>query len=174
MSTECAAYITAIATGLLAIYAGIQVWLLRGQIRVMRDDLRESLISRHASVVLYVLQHMDNLRDSWHELYSLPADHKMWNDQQKRLADHVCVGLQQVAYLAETGLFDRRYLADNYGGTFVKCWEKLEGFVRDYRVSCGEPPTIEEGAFQRRHLELFVREAQTYMGKFSWEGKNRN
>jgi hypothetical protein len=76
-----------------------------------------------------------------------------------------------MAYLAETGLFDKGYLADNYAGVFVKCWQKLEGFVRDYRVSCGEAATIEEGAFQRRHLELFVRYAEEYMKKFSWECK---
>lgn len=173
MSGEFAAYITAISTVILAIYAGIQVWLLRGQIRLMHDDLRESIMSREASVVLYVLQHMDNLRNKWHELYNLPEDYKLWNDQQKKLADYVCVGLQQVAYLAETGLFDKRYLADNYGGTFVKCWQKLEGFVRDYRISCGEPPAIEKGAFQRRHLELFVKFAKEYMQKFSREDKNR-
>ena len=169
-----AAYITAMATAILAVYAGIQVWLLRGQIRLMHEDLLESKISREASVVLNVLQRMENLRGSYHELYNLPSDYTLWNDQQKKLADYVCVELQQVAYLAETGLFDQRYLADNYGGSFVKCWQKLEGFVRDYRISCGEPPTIEEGAFQRRHLELFVNQAKKYMEQFSWEDKTRN
>jgi len=170
MYGEITAFITATATVMLAIYAGIQVWLLNGQVRLMRNDLRESIITREANVVLYVLQKMDNLRDSWHELYKLPQDHKVWSEKQKKLADHVCVRLQQMAYLAVIGLFDKRYLADNYGGVFVKCWMKLEGFVKDYRISCGEPPTIEEGAFQRRHLEVFVRESKKYMEKFSWEG----
>jgi len=165
-----AGWITAIATIALAIYAAIQIHLMTGQVQLMRDDLRESKIAREASIVLYVLQQMDKIRDSWHVLYAFPNDHKIWSDEQKKLADHVCTGLQQIAYLAEIGLFDRGYLADNYAGTFVKCWRKLEGFVRDYRISCGEPPTIEGGAFQRRHLELFVRYAEEYMKKFSWVG----
>jgi hypothetical protein len=86
-----ASWITAIATITLAIYAAIQVRLMVGQVRLMRDDLRESTISREASIVLYVLQHMDNIRDGWHALYALPDDHKLWNGEQRRLADHVCV-----------------------------------------------------------------------------------
>lgn len=174
MSGEYVGYITAIATGMLAIYAGVQVWLLRGQIFLMRDDLRESKISREASVVLYVLEHMDKIRDSWHELYTLPENHSDWNDKERKLADYVCVGLQRAAYLAETGLFDWRYLADNYAGVFVKCWRKLEGYIRDYRLLSGEPTTVEEGAFQRRHLELFARKAESYMKKFLQEEEAKN
>ena len=158
-SIEWAAIVSAGATAILAIYAGIQVWLLR-------NDVRESQISRDATVVLYVLGHMDELRDKWHALYALPQDHQTWNAEQRELADFVCVKLQQVAYLAESSLFDEGYLLENHAGVFYKCWQKLENFVMDYRVSCGEPRTIGEGAFQRRHLEVFAQKCGKYLEKF--------
>ena len=75
----------------------------------------------------------------------------------------MCVGLQQVAFLVETGLIDQRYIIENWAGAFVNCWHKLENFVRDYRESCGEPRNLTEGAFQRRHLEIFAMKCEKYL-----------
>ena len=62
--------------------------------------------------------------------------------------------------------FDSKYLIENYGGVFHNCWQKLENYVREYRQLSGEPPTIEEGAFQRRHLETFAKKCAKYTKKF--------
>lgn len=167
MVSDYASIVTAVATVFLALYAAVQVWLIRKQTELMNRELLETRMARDATIVLHVLEHMDRLRESWHQLYELPDDFKKWSETEKQLADRVGVGLQQVAYLAETNLFDRSYLADNYAGTFVNCWKKLEGYIRDYRLRCGEPETLEDGAFQRRHLEVFVQFAQEYLRKFN-------
>jgi len=156
---ELATLISAGATVVLAIYAGIQIWL-------MRKDVQESKLHRSATIAIHVIETMDKLGHERHQLYALPNDHRIWNAKQRELAHHVCSKLQQVAYLAETGLFDEKYLLENYAGVFYKSWKKLENFIRDYRESCGEPRTIEEGAFQRRHLEKFARKCENYLKKF--------
>ena len=156
---EWATVVTAVATVVLAIYAGFQLWLLRNQIR-------ETKASRDASVVLYVLGTLDEYRDKRHALYNLPPDHKTWNSEQTKLADQICVKLQQIAFLAECGLVDPKYIMENYAGVFDKAWQKLEGFVQDYREKCGEGRTIEKGAFQRRHLEMFACKCREYMKSF--------
>lgn len=157
--SELAAIVSAGAAILLAIYAGIQV-------RLVHKDVGESKISRNATVVLYILEKMDELREKWHALYALPQDHRTWNARQKELADYVCMNLQRMAFLAESGLFHNRYLLENYAGVFHKCWQKLEGFVRDYREACNEPCTIEKGALQRRHLETFAQKYGEYLKRF--------
>lgn len=153
---DWATIVTAIATVALAIYAAIQLFLMQG-------ELKESKESRNATVVLYIYQLMENLREKWHVLYTFPEDDRTWNDQQKKLADQVGVGLQQVAFLVESGLIDERYIIENWAGTFVNCWHKLENFVKDYRESYGEPRNLNEGAFQRRHLEILAEKCEKYL-----------
>jgi hypothetical protein len=60
------------------------------------------------------------------------------------------------------GLIDSDYVMDNWAKTFVRCWDKLELFIRDYRVECGEPAEVEKGAFQRKDLELFARQCRAF------------
>ena len=146
---DWATIVTAIATLALAIYAAIQLFLMHG-------ELKESKESRNATVILYIYQHMENIREQWHVLYTFPEDNRIWNDEQRKLADQVGVGLQQVAFLVESGLIDEKFIIENWAGTFVKCWHKLENFVKDYRESCGEPRNLDEGAFQRQHLEILA------------------
>jgi len=156
-------FITAIATLALAVYAGFQIWLMRCQVELIGREISESKKSRDATLVLYLLKHMHSFRGEWHDLYMLPEDHRSWTDGQRKLADSVGVKLQEAAFLGLSGLFEREYLIDNFAGTFVKCWLKLEDFIRDYRGECNEPRTIEEGAFQRKHLEIFAHECAKYL-----------
>lgn len=155
---ELGAIVTAAATVVLAIYAGIQLWLLR-------NEIRESRASRDARLVLYVVQHFNQYRHKWNELYNFPQEVEKWEEGQKELADELCVEFQQVAFLAETGLVDSKYLMENYAGVFAKAWPRFEGFVRRLRQEAGEPATIKEGAFQRRHLETFSMKCRSYMEK---------
>lgn len=145
--------VTAAATAGLVIFALVQ-W------RSLRNSINESAKTRAASVLIDIYDIMQELRPKWHEVYAYPDDFKLWNDNQRALADQVGAQLQNVSYLCLKGLIDFDYVIDNWAGTFVRCWNKLEIFIKDYRVQAGEQADLEEGAFQRRHFELFSRECQ--------------
>lgn len=154
---------TAFATLTLALYAIIQTRIVRQQVRLIREELRESKKARDANIIVYIVQHMHSFRQKWHILYKLPNDHKSWTEEQKELADDVCVNLQTVAFFATTGLVERGYIIDTFGAVFVRCWRKLKGFVGNYRQACNEPRNLKEGALQRKHLEQFVSECEQYL-----------
>lgn len=164
---ETVAYlITAISTFALAVYAAIQLSLFRRQTKLIHEEIYESKKSRDAEVILYLMKHMHGFRDKWHQVYKLSENHESWIDEQRILADDVCVKLQEAAFLGLTGLFEHGYLMDCFAPTFIRCWSKLENYVRDYRERCDEPCTIEEGAFQRKHFEIFARECEEYLKKY--------
>lgn len=106
---------------------------------------------------------LQELRPLWHKLYGFAADHKSWSEEQKKLADAVGDGLQQVAYFCQAGLIDPDFIAARNAVTFVRCWRKLKPFIEEYRALCGEPKTLSEGAFQRRHLEEFATMCAKYL-----------
>lgn len=141
--------VTAIATLCLVIVALVQLVLLR-------RSLVESAKARSASVLLSIYRMMHDLRPSWLQLYTYPDDFQCWNQEQRALADRVGTELQQISYLCLQGLVDQRYVRGNWAGTFTRCWNKLEGYVRDYRIQCGEPPDLKTGGLQRKHFELFA------------------
>lgn len=145
------AIITTATTVILAIYAGVQIWL-------MRKDIQESRLNRSATVLLSVVEKMNELRDKRHQLYSFPPDHRKWNEKQKKLADEVGVSLQQVAYLVEMRLIDKRYIFENYAKVFEDSWQKLGGFIDDYRRVTGDQS-------QRKHLEQLAKKCMEYRRK---------
>ena len=155
VSVFVATGVTAFATLGLMIFALVQ-W------RTLHKSIDESAKTRSASVLLNIYNIMQDLRPNWHELYTYPDDFRCWNKDQRALADQVGAQLQNVSYLSLQGLIDQRYVVDNWAGTFVRCWNKLENFIRDYRVQAGEPPELERGAFQRRHFELFAKQCQKF------------
>jgi len=155
VSLLVAAAVTAFATLGLMIFALVQ-W------RTLRKSIDESAKTRSASVLLNIYTIMQDLRPSWLELYTYPDDFRCWNKYQRSLADRVGVGLQQVSYLCLTGLIDQSYVRGNWAGTFVKCWSKLENYIKDYRIQSGEPPELERGGLQRKHFELFAKQCQTF------------
>jgi hypothetical protein len=142
--------VTAFATLGLVIVALVQL-------RFLRKSITESVKARSASVLLSIYTIMQDLRPSWQKLYTYPDDFTIWEKTQRDLADRVGVGLQQVSYLCLKGLIDPSYVRDNWAGTFVKCWSKLENYIKDYRVQSGEPRELEEGGLQRRDFELFAK-----------------
>ncbi|MBI4334748.1 MAG: hypothetical protein HY673_26135 [Chloroflexi bacterium] len=153
MIVNVATGVTAFATVGLAIFALVQ-W------QSLRKSVEESAKARSASVLLEIYDLMQDLRPKWHQVYAYPDDFKSWNDSQRAVADQVGAGLQNISYLCLQGLLDPRYVIDNWAGTFVRCWNKLEKFIKDYRVQAGEPAELEEGAFQRKDFELFAKQCQ--------------
>ena len=131
-----------------------------GQLYFLRKSITESVKARAASVLLSIYDIMQDLRPSWLELYTYPDDFKLWNKGQRDLADRVGVGLQQVSYLCLEELIDPGYVRGNWAGTFVKCWGKLEHYIKAYRVQSGEPRELAEGGVQRRHFELFAKQCK--------------
>ena len=134
-----AAALTAFATVGLVVFAGFQ---LKSLVRsaVAADK------TRSAQVFLKVLDTMNELRPSWHELYKLPDDCSRWDSSQKALADQVCVQLQRMAFLCERGLLDSDFVMDSYASVFISCWKKLEKYVEDYREQSGQPRLLKDGA----------------------------
>ena len=79
---ELATLINAGAVVVLAIYAGIQIWL-------MRKDVQKSKLHRSATIAVRVIEIMDKLKDKRRQLYALPNDHRTWNTKQRKLADYI-------------------------------------------------------------------------------------
>ncbi len=153
-----AAAVTAVATVGLVTFALVQ-W------RSLQRSVSEASKTRSAQVLLKIYDIMTALRPKWHQLYGLSGDFTSWEGSDKDVADYVCVELQRVAFLCEKRLVDSEFVMDGYAKVFVQSWEKLEGYVKSYRAQSGEPETIEDGAFQRKHLETFTQRCRDYLGK---------
>jgi hypothetical protein len=104
------------------------------QSRILQRSLAESSKARSASVLLEIYHIMSDLRPKWHELYNLPDDFKMWDGDQRTLADSVGTELQRVSFLCVKGFVDPQFVMDGYAKVFVQCWDKLEKFIKDYIV----------------------------------------
>jgi hypothetical protein len=141
--------------------------LQRRQLAAQQEELRltrdEFVKSRSAQVLFHAMDLLQLLQPKWRELVAFPADFRDWTPTQSSLANDVSDGLQQVAYFCESELIDAELIMARNALTFVECWRFLGGFVRDYRVRCGEPATVSEGAFRRRHLEVFALRCEEYL-----------
>ena len=147
------AMVTASAT-LIAVIVALR------QLHLLHKSVDESEKARSASVLLNIYTIMQELRPSWQKLYGFPDDFKLWDKNQRAVADRVGVGLQQVSYLCLKELIDPSYVRDSWAGTFVKCWKKLENYIKDYRVQSGEPRELEKGGLQRRDFEVFAKKCK--------------
>jgi hypothetical protein len=152
-----ATLVTAISTAVLAVFALVQ-W------RSLERSVAESAKARAASVILKVYDIMQDVRTDRRRLYGFPDDHIVWTREQLQVADHVCTELQRVAYLCHIGLVDPAFLVDGYAKIFVECWDKLQGYVEDLRARQGEPRELANGAYMRRHLELFALDCRKHLG----------
>lgn len=141
--------ITAIATLALAIIAGTQIFLLRKE--------------RNANLIIFVIEYMLKLRPNWNEVFGFPAEYLRWSTEQRNIAREVCVGLQQIAYLAQTNLCSKRYLKENYAAVFYRCWIILEDFIRSFRLEGGDEPLIKKGAMGMIHLEKFSLKCKKFL-----------
>ena len=124
------------------------------------ESYRQTTKALSASTFFHVMSIFDDLRPQWHKVYDLPDDFLTWDEEQLKLADHVGTELQRVAYLSLSGFIEAEYILEAYGKVFVQSWDKLDSYIRAYRESCGEPSHIEEGGYQRKHFELFVRKCR--------------
>jgi hypothetical protein len=136
------------------------------QANFLKKQIDEDKKSRQASVLLKIYDIMNDLRPKWHELYTFPDNFHDWSVKQKALADFVGAKLQNVAYLCLSGLIDKEYVKLNWMGTFYRCWNKLEQYIKDYRIQSGEHPEISDGASQRIEFEIFAKECEVSYKKF--------
>lgn len=142
--------------------AGIVYTILLQQ-RQFRISHQESQRINSAEVFIRLNDKMIELRPDWLALFEFPDDHHEWTKDQKTTADEVGLGLEVAAYFATSNFIDQEYVMSAYATTFVKCWKKLEDFIKAYRVRFGEPAEIRDGAFQRRHFEEFARQCAEYL-----------
>lgn len=142
--------------------AGIVYTILLQQ-RQFTLSHQESRRINSAEVFIRLNDKMIELRPKWLALFQFPEDPREWSDDQKATADEVGLGLEVAAYFATSNFIDQEYVMSAYATTFVKCWDKLEDFIKAYRVRFGEPAEIRDGAFQRRHFEEFAHQCAEYM-----------
>jgi hypothetical protein len=151
-----ATIISTITTLSLVIFAFYQWKVLKEQIHVAAAD-------HTVSVLNWIDDLMFSLRPKWHKLYLLDDNIELWSTDDRDLADHVGIELQRIAYIVEKRLVEPNIVLESYAKVFVQCWHKLKPFIIEYRISSGEPATIEQGAYQRKHLELFSRKCEEYL-----------
>jgi len=119
------------------------------QLKTLRSSIEEAGRARSASVLLKIYEVLHELRPKRHQLYAFPNDFNEWNSAQNDLADYVGVQLQWVSFLCVKGIVDPYYVMDGNAKVFAQCWDKLEGFILNYRLETNEPA-------QRKHFELFA------------------
>lgn len=149
--------------------------LQRQQLKLQQEELSATLVElkkqRSATVFIEVLHILEELRPYWHKSYTFPEDFKRWNKNQLKIADKLSTDLQRISYLCSKDLIDADYVMGNHSKTFVRVWHKLEKYIRDYRIKSNEPPSIEAGAYQRRHFEQFAKQCEEYLIRYNYNSK---
>lgn len=133
--------------------------------RALEESQGEAVKARSANVFFHIMEILQSLRPKWHRLYALSKDHHEWTPEEIALADLVSVNLQYVSYLCMSGFIDDSYVMEGWHRVFIQCWERLEGYIKDYRAECGEPRELKDGAYQRMHFEQFVEKCRNFEEK---------
>jgi hypothetical protein len=152
--TAWAGLLTALATLVLA---GVS----RVQLVSLRRTVDEEAKARSVSVMLMVSRAMIEQRPKRRQVLGLPKDWRLWTDDQRTVADEVGTELQEIAFLCWSGLVEPAYVMENYAPVFVNVWERLAGFVEEYRRQTNTPR-------QRKHLQTFASSCKEYLQAEQW------
>ncbi len=131
--------------------------------------LKESALSRDASLLVWAMQQMTEIREDLEALYNAPlygtlAEIKLldfkspWPQEVESAAYRVSVELQRLSYLANSGLISKVHFMKMWGPSFVKAWAVLEMWVKHKRIINGEPIDLALGAYSRNDFERFSKE----------------
>jgi hypothetical protein len=157
-----------------AIAAGITVLLnifIIAMVVVGYRSLRESVLSRDASLLTWAIQRMTEIKEDLDAIRQAPpygtlSDIKLptfvspWVGELEDAAYRVSVELQRLSYLANSGLISKVHLQKMWGPTFVEAWDLLETWVKHTRLRRGEPLELSDGAFSRNDFEKFALESR--------------
>lgn len=134
--------------------------------------IREAATARNADMLVWAISQIEEVKSELGVLYEAPdyvqqltgtrADGAGWSDRERDAAYRVSIRLQRLAYLARSGMISKEHLIEMWAPTFVRSWEKLEPWVKDLRLSNGEPVAVEDGGFSRKDFELFARDCRDF------------
>ena len=143
--------------------------ILVGSIVVGYRSVKQAVLARDAEMLIWAVGQIDEikpdlrtLRDSPPYSSSQSAQPERWDADSEDAAEKVSVRLQRLSYMALAGLISKPHLIEMWGPTFSATWAKLEPWVRQKRLQNGEPPAIADGAFSRKHLEIFAAECAEF------------
>lgn len=134
-------------------------------------SLKESVLSRDASLLTWAIQRMTEIKEDLDAVRHAPpygtlSDIKSptfvtpWVREVEDAAYRVSVELQRLAYLANSGLISKVHLQKMWGPTFSETWDLLETWVKHKRLTKGEPLELSDGAFSRNDFEKFALECK--------------
>jgi hypothetical protein len=134
-------------------------------------SLKESVLSRDASLLTWAIQRMAELKDDLETIRHAPPYASLaaitsqsfvspWDAHVEAAAYRVSVELQRLSYMANSGLLSKIHLQKMWGATFAEAWSLLETWVKYLRLRKGEPVELADGAYRRNDFERFARECQ--------------
>jgi len=130
-------------------------------------SLRESVLTRDASLLTWAMERMTAIRDDLEMLWRAPSYGTMeqirgvdftspWPAELEKAAQRVSVELQRLSYLANSGLISKTHFMSMWGPTFARAWISLEPWVKHRRFTNGEPIDLKDGAYSRNDFERFA------------------
>lgn len=132
-------------------------------------SLKESVMSRDASLLIWAIERMSSIKSDLHTLKHAPPYSKLedvlvddfktpWSEATELAAQNVSVELQRLAYMANSGLISKVHFEKMWGKTFLDAWNMLEIWVKRRRFINNEPIELNDGAVSRRDFEIFAKE----------------
>lgn len=132
-------------------------------------SLKESVLSRDASLLTWAMERMTVIKEDLDALQNAPSYgtlqqvmsanfHSPWVKEVEDAAYRVSVELQRLSYLANSGLISKVHFKKMWGPTFVKAWKLLEVWVKHKRLKNGEPIELKDGGYSRNDFETFSAE----------------
>lgn len=134
-------------------------------------SLKESILSRDASLLTWAIQCMSEIKEDLDKVRQAPPYGKSsdikspsfktpWQQEEEKAAYRISVVLQRLSYLANSGLISKIHLQKIWGPTFAEAWDLVETWVKYKRFKKGEPIELSDGAFSRNDFEKFALECK--------------
>lgn len=159
--------VSAIASAIMVLLTGVMI----GTIVIGYRSLKESILSRDASLLTWAIQCMTEIKEDLDTVRQAPPYGTLsditsptfvtpWVPEVEAAAYRVSVALQRLAYLANSGLISKVHLKKMWGPTFAEAWDLLFTWVKHVRLMNREPLELSDGAFSRNDFEKFALECK--------------
>lgn len=130
-------------------------------------SLRQSVLTRDASLLTWAMERMDSIKDDLLKVRNAPIYGTLdsiqcddfaspWPPEVEQAAYRVSVELQRLSYMVNAGLISKEHFTAMWGPTFVRAWAALELWVKHKRLRNGEPAELADGGYSRADWERFV------------------
>lgn len=158
-------------SAIAALITALLTAVLIATVVVGYKNLKESVLSRDASLLTWAIQRMTEIKEDLDAIrraspfgdlseIKSPTFVTPWEREVEDAAYRVSVEFQRLAYLANSGLLSKVHLEKMWGPTFAEAWDLLETWVKHKRFRKGEPLEISDGAFSRNDFESFALECK--------------